>query len=185
MSVLSDPLLPPPAAAPPVPHPAGPLQHLLLLPHLQHPSFSTLVLAFHLCPPPPSPPMQPAQKKSRTEQSGQASIKESKCRPHHDHAWLQACNRAGMLVDPRHIPEVSKKSLVNHNPCCYGAAIKEVLKKPMHDHTPPPPQFAGWTALHKSVWDAYSKLPGRQQLLETLLAKQPRSRRPNQASLQL
>ena len=43
---------PPPAAAPPVPHPAGPLQHLLLLPHLQHPSFSTLVLAFHLCPPP-------------------------------------------------------------------------------------------------------------------------------------
>ena len=46
---------PPPAAAPPVPHPAGPLQHLLLLPHLQHPSFSTLVLAFHLCPPPPAP----------------------------------------------------------------------------------------------------------------------------------
>ena len=149
-------------------------------PQFLHPS-----TGFPPLPPPPSPPMQPAQKKSRKEQSGQASIKESKCRPHHDHAWLQACNRAGMLVDPRHIPEVSKKSLVNHNPCCYGAAIKEVLKKPMHDHTPPPPQFAGWTALHKSVWDAYSKLPGRQQLLETLLAKQPRSRRPNQASLQL
>ncbi len=90
-----------------------------------------------------------------------------------------------MLVDPRHIPEVSKKSLVNHNPCCYGAAFKKVLKNPMHDNTPPPPQFAGWTALHKSVWDAYSKLPGRQQILETLLAKQPRSRRPNHASLQL
>ncbi len=67
-----------------------------------------------------------------------------------------------MLVDPRHIPEVSKKSLVNHNPCCYGAAFKKVLKNPMHDNTPPPPQFAGWTALHKSVWDAYSKLPGGQ-----------------------
>ena len=122
--------------------------------------------------PPPSPPMQPAQKRSRTEQRNQTGNKDSKCRPHHAHAWLQACNTASRVVDPRQIPEISKKSIVQHNPCSYGAAFKQVWAKPMFDNTPPPPQFAGWTSLHKSVYDAYSKLPGRQPLLERLLAEQ-------------
>ena len=111
---------------------------------------------------PSKPPMQPAQKRSRTEQRDQAGNKDSKCRPHHAHAWLQACNRASRVVDPRHIPEISKKSIVKHNSCSYGAAFKQVWAKPINDNTLPPPQFAGWTLLHKSVYDAYSKLPGRQ-----------------------
>ncbi len=36
-----------------------------------------------------TPPKQPA--------GGQVSGKDSKCRPHHSYAWLQACNAASML----------------------------------------------------------------------------------------
>ncbi len=161
----------PPASAPPVSPSAGPFAAPAAAAQPAAPQFPHFGIAFPPLPP-SSPPMQPAQKRSRTEQRDQASNKDHKCRPHHAHAWLQACNRASRVVDPRHIPEISKKSMVKHNPCSYGAAFKQVWAKPMQDNTPPPPRFDGWTSLHKSVYSAYSKLPGRQGRLETLLAQQ-------------
>lgn len=153
----------PPASVPLVSPPAGPFAAPAAAAP-QFPHFSTTFPPL----PPPSLPMQPAQKRSRTEQSN----KDKKCRPHHAHAWLQTCNKASRVVDPRHTPEISKKSIVQHNPCIYGAAYKQVWAKPMQDNTPPPPQFAGWTSLHKSMYDAYSKLPGRQRRLDILLTQQ-------------
>lgn len=115
----------PPASAPLVSPPAGPFAAPAAAAQPAAPQFPHLGAAFPPLPP-PSPPMQPAQKRSRTEQRDQASNKDKKCRPHHAHAWLRACNRASRVVDPRHIPEISKKSIVKHNPCSYGAAYKQV-----------------------------------------------------------
>ncbi len=161
----------PPASAPLVSPPAGPFAAPAAAPQSASPQFPHFSTAFPPLPS-PSPPMQLAQKRSRTAQRDQAGNKDSKCTPHHAHAWLQACNTASRVVDPRQIPEISKKSIFKHNPCSYGVTFMQVWAKPMHDNAPPPPRFAGLTSLHKSVYDAYSNLPGRQPLLERLLEEQ-------------
>lgn len=94
MSVLSDPhrLL-------------RPLQHPLLLPHLLHSCHTLTPLCSHHLNPSHryhlSPSLHPAQKHLRTVQSAWTSSRHKNCRPHRAHAWLQACHKAGLLVDPR------------------------------------------------------------------------------------
>jgi len=71
-----------PAATPPASSPPLCLSSsCCCCPTYSTPFFPTPVPPFHPC----LPPMQPAQKSSRTEQNGQARTNVSKCRPHHAH----------------------------------------------------------------------------------------------------